>query len=285
MEKEKTTEQSLEEAIQPLQALMASAEDTSEGEATQTQSDSVEPELETANQSSETETDVKQAEDSDLDDSGVPYKNRYMEAVRKLEEKEKRLTELQSKVDQIQPQSDTDVISSFRNMQVNLPSQQMATSPVAQADDGEAPAQFATKQEVFAINQMLAAKNALDSEALKRFPDLYDKSSLLHKETQLRINNKLRRGTNSFEPELLLEAAEASYGKLVAEGRMKPQSRTSDEIKRRQTVDSTTVPVTRKSTSNAPAPKRMSDMERKVLNTFRRYGVKMTDDQYIKNKS
>lgn len=285
MKKEQTDsiDKSLEEALLPLQQALA-GETLESGESQEL--DSVDQDS-NSEESSETETDVKET-DSDVDDSGVPYKNRFMEVTRKLSKIEE---ELQSLKSQGATASKDDMeelaIDKLRSMPVVPATQGQAQSSSNFHNEDDSTQRPVTREEVFAIQQALAAKAALDTEAFKRFPELNDQKSLLFKETQARIEARKARGVPINDPALVLEAAEAAFGRLVAIGKINPTTRVvAEEKTRRTSVDSTVIPVSKKSTtvSSSSGKKALTRTDEAVLKQFNRLGVKMTPEEFLKRK-
>ena len=229
--------------------------------------------------------DVKEVEASEEDTPEVPIKNRLAEANRKLQRQEERLAELEAKLAQVAtPQSTDNTLDTLTGVPFyqSAPVQQASQQAV---DESREPS-YATREEVLQLTQAITAKRAADEAALQRFPDLKNPGSLLYKETQARIQAARQMGASPFAPNLVLHAAEAAFGSLIAKGSIKlSDSKTKEEAARREAVDSSALPITRSGKPRKSADsKALSDMEKFTLSEFRKLGVNITKDDYLSRK-
>lgn len=293
--KKDTNLESLKNATDKLQEIFENPETPAEdqvvdeevSEAASTSEESTE--IESSTPSTEVNQDVNL--DDKVDSKGVPYKNRYSEAERKLKQAEAKLAEATAKIDELSKQSEEQALASLRGasydnnaISTSRPKrEEIEEAQVAQEDYSETPATVQTVEQIVA---KFAAKERNDQEALKRYPDLYNTNSVFYKETLGRINAKKRAGVNANDPLLLIETADAVFGALVATGRIVPKTtRVANEVARRAGTDEATVISSRTVVKNKSEPA-LSRMDQFVLTQFKNQaGVKMTPEQFLKSKT
>lgn len=278
---------SMKEALANPSETEVSSTDTDQTEqiTTDISMDQESAEFEASESSKEVKEDVK-LEDSD--EKGVPYKNRYSEAARKLEQQNKRIAELEAKMETLSKQTDDQALLSLRGALNDTTIDNSGVPSVyGQRQENQTPQEEtpATIQDVYKVVSTLTAKERSDQEALKRYPDLLNPNSVLYKETQGRINLKARMGVNRADPFLLIETAAAAYGDLIATGKIVPRTvKEAQEKARRASADESTS-ITSRAVVKKPASTQMTEMEEGVRRMFvEQAGVKITPEQYLKRK-
>lgn len=271
---EATLDQELSGSVKSLQDLMQ--QETIEQVDEETPADSVEASSETA--------DVKEEPD-DTDSSDVPLKNRFAETARKLKRTEERLAELEAKLERTTAVSTENALDNLTGMNFYQQVQQQP-QPQVQQEEGTREPSYATREEVLQLTQAIAAKRTADEAALRRFPDLKNPSSLLYKETQKRIQAARASGMSPLAPALVLSAAEAAFGSLIATGAIKPAAiRQDEELERRASVDANAIPISRTAKPNkSTSSNKLTDMDKSVLREFAKAGVKITKEEFLKRK-
>lgn len=231
----------------------------------------------------------------ELDEKGVSFKNRFMEAERKRKQLEEELNTLRASATRSEAEqeaTDTDLSEDFQSTTmadidpyatvgrpVKAPADKQADKQVDDDDTG-----FATTRQVSAIMNQVLAKRSNDSLAFQKFPDLGKPKSELSSEVRRRLQVKRSLGFDvDNDPLVLYETAAAAYGDLVVSGRIIPNSRQRDEQTRREAVDGGSLPG-----APALAPKLNTDeltsSQKNMIETFRRLGINVTEDGYKKHR-
>lgn len=271
-------------AIAPLQEALDS--DTSELVETTEPGSDTESELLADSESPESsdgvnETDVKLEES---DDAGVPYKNRFAEANRKIQRFESKIQELEEQLKSLSQKTPDQTLSSLRP---SFDQQRTADVPPAPTPVGDPDAPV-TRAELSGFAQSMALKterDKIESAVLRDYPELNDERSDLFRETKARIDHSLRMGRNPLDPRLILDAVEAAELRLIKDGKRTFVNKKADENERRTAVAGQKTLTSRGTVTKGGSSNQPTKMEKFVLTKFKNAGVQIDPAKYFKRKN
>lgn len=229
--------------------------------------------------------------DDEVDEAGVPFKNRFMESERKRKKMEDRLAALEAKLggaskeEQDQEELSTGEDQDQTEESVGFDPYAVSLQPQTKGseDSGDEDRPLTAREASQLMNRTLAIRQNIHL-TFQKFPDSRNPNSALRKEVDRRLALKRAAGIPvDNDPLSFYETAAAVYGEQVASGKVRPGARKIDEDSRRASVDSgsglpTGVPPKR---SNSQSD--LTDGQKRAIEIFRNLGeTKVTEETYKK---
>lgn len=247
---------------------------------------------------SESAGDVKEAVKADeVDDAGVPWKNRAKELERKLakieSETASKVQELEQKFMRSQQLDESQALGLLGGSYVNAQQPTQYTPPqTAQAQSGyeeegsQDPRQRPLTIAEFERRQL---KYANDTATYQKFKEYLDrKDSPLVVEVTNRLRQKAQMGIDvRNDPFVASDVAAAAYGDLVRAGVINPlkeNQRQQSEESRKRIVDQGSLPASGAGAAPAESGRRLSSIEQQAIQMFQNAGVKINDTEYLNRK-